>query len=408
MTNNGLSDHIGVAQILPYLEGLTGRGHSIECISVEFPERDEIYQRDVKPRLDAAGIGHYPIIRAEGRTQRKLERLAMPWRIYLRLKTRISVFQPDLLHCRSYLPLGAVLRAEQTDGLPFIFDMRGFWIDQRIESGLWNPRNPFFKAAIARLRKQEHTAYRQAAAIVVLSEEAEQAVKTSSDFGGGRVSVIPCSVDITHFTPMPDKRDAMRQALGLDRSELVLAHLGSTGPVYRIDAAYRLLDRLKHLGYSCKLLLLGDHDISAHVRHACSIGCSVTDGDFRTRRVPHSEVPMHLSAADFGLTFCIQEFSSLGVSATKTGEYLACGLPVISNNGIGDIDKIIEGGLNGLVLKDFSDRQILAAATQIGNGNFDSAEEIRDRAAPLFNIDRAIDLYDDLYCHVLNNSLPRQ
>lgn len=44
----------------------------------------------------------------------------------------------DILHCRSYISGIIGLLFYFTHNTPFIFDMRGFWIDEKIESGSWS------------------------------------------------------------------------------------------------------------------------------------------------------------------------------------------------------------------------------------------------------------------------------
>ncbi len=401
LTNNGLADHIGVAQVLPYLEGLAKRGHSIECISVETPNQDEVYESDVRSRLQAAGITHHTIRRSENHHFRSFERFLISRRMYSLLVKRIDTFQPDLLHCRSYMPLGATLKASAVKNIPFIFDMRGFWIDQRVESGIWNTKNPIFKAVIRHFRRQEAEAFSKAAGVVVLTEDAKSAVTQREDYNADNLIVAPCSVDQSHFNFRNGARGKIRTELGFLPTDIVLAYLGSTGPLYPIDLVYRLFSQLREYGYSPKLLMLGNHDVKHQIQNAMKAGCVLKAEDIKAKLLRHEQVPEYLSAADVGLAPLLQTFSSLGVSATKIGEYLSCGLPVICNSGVGDIHSIIEQGRTGWVLEDFSNEQIKRAAQQITSGRFLPPQEISRKAAEVFNIVHAVDRYDELYHSII-------
>lgn len=401
LTNNGLADHIGVAQVLPYLEGLAQKGHTIGCISIESPDQDQTYQDIVKPRLIAAGIAHYPIRRSRFALVRKWERFVMQARLHRRLVAQIKQFQPDIVHCRSYMPLGATLKATAKFGVPFIFDMRGFWIDQRLESGNWPLQNPFYKAVIKHFRKLESRAFTDAAGVVVLTQDAKDVVTKRPDYKAPFVIVAPCSVQQSHFNFRADARQNVRSALGYRLDDIVLAYLGSSGPLYPMEAAYRLFGQIKAIGGSPKLLMLGTHNVDFHIACAKADGIEIAPCDITAHHLRHDQVPDFLSCADVGLSPLIQTFSSLGVSATKTGEYLSCGLPVISNAGVGDVDKIIQHGKTGWILADFSHGQIAKAAAHIVGGGFLSHQEINRLATKSFDIDSVISKYDELYGAIL-------
>ena len=57
--------------------------------------------------------------------------------------------------------------------------------------------------------------------------------------------------------------------------------------------------------------------------------------------------------------------SKLASSPTKNGEYLACGLPLILNAGIGDSDALINEWQAGVLIDDFTDEAFAEAASKI-------------------------------------------
>ncbi|WP_289043126.1 glycosyltransferase [uncultured Aliiroseovarius sp.] len=395
VTNNGLSDHIGTAQVLPYLEGLAARGHQIACLSVEHPARQDDFAAKVAPRLERAGILHNPIWRRTLPLAGKLERFTMPGLMQSRLERLVDTFQPDLIHCRSYMPLGAVLPVSLRHGLPFVFDMRGFWVDERCEAGIW--QGPMGRSIARHFRKLEARAISGASAIVALTHDAKTVVATRRPSAGSVTSVIPCSVDQTRFRPDKALRASTRLALGYSAKDVVLVHLGSAGPLYQMGTTYRLLAALQAQGMRARLLLIGDHDAHQHVLAAQGYGVTLDPAHLTCRKVPHDNVPAFLNAADIGLSFRIASKSSLGVSATKVGEYLSCGLPVISNTGIGDINDILPDRRFGLVLAHHDTPAIEHAARTIATAPFAPRAMIRAHASTRFSLDRACDQYDALY-----------
>lgn len=238
---------------------------------------------------------------------------------------------------------------------------------------------------------------REAAAIVVLTDDARQIVMSRKEYQGAPVHVIPCSVNLSKFDFDQDAREAVRRELGVETGEVLLVYTGSTGAVYRTDQIFRVHATASSRGLKTRLLFLGKHDHSRLVREGQTHSAGLTPEDVLVRSVAHHEVSRYLSAADLGACFLVTSFSSLGVSATKVGEYLCCGLPVLANAGIGDIDNIIHEGDNGFVVRDFSDRSVEALVEAIPALMKTDRRAIRSRARELYDLERAIDRYEAIY-----------
>ena len=43
----------------------------------------------------------------------------------------------DILHVRSYIPALIALPTKKLTGAKMLFDIRGFWADERVDSGIW-------------------------------------------------------------------------------------------------------------------------------------------------------------------------------------------------------------------------------------------------------------------------------
>lgn len=393
ITNNGLADRIGQAQVLPYLEGLAGRGHQIACLSVESANTSDPQRQDLCRRLDQAGILHVPLQRQAKTLARKLGRFTMPRLLSAKLDELIADFQPDLMHCRSYMPLGPVLKANQKHDLPFIFDMRGFWIDERLEAGIWS--GTIGKSYAQHFRKLEAQAVAKASSVITLTHDAKRVV-IGLGANARNIDVIPCCVDQSKFRPDRTSRAAVRNQLGFSEYDIVLMHLGSCGPLYRMDVTYRLIAALKAKGARAKLLLLGEKDATPHIQSARANGITLDPADLRALSVPHHRVPAFINASDVGLSFRLPSRSSLGVSATKVGEYQSCGLPVISNRGVGDIEQLLNQGDLGLVLDNLSDQAICNLADQLLTSHFAPPASISRRAG-YFSMASAVQQYDAIY-----------
>jgi hypothetical protein len=53
----------------------------------------------------------------------------------------INAKEIKLIHCRSYLTSLIGLKLRSKYQIPFLFDMRGFWADERMDGGIWKRSN---------------------------------------------------------------------------------------------------------------------------------------------------------------------------------------------------------------------------------------------------------------------------
>jgi glycosyltransferase involved in cell wall biosynthesis len=88
------------------------------------------------------------------------------------------------------------------------------------------------------------------------------------------------------------------------------------------------------------------------IRRLSALGMS--ESDYLVKKVSPEDVPRYLKAADFAVSLIKPCYSKISSSPTKIAEYLASGLPVISNAGIGDLDDVIAEDNVGVILDDFN------------------------------------------------------
>ena len=103
-----------------------------------------------------------------------------------------------------------------------------------------------------------------------------------------------------------------------------------------------------------------------------------------------------LSAADAGISFVRSTFSKLGSSPTKIGEYLACGLPIVANAGVGDVDRLVVDDGAGVLVSSFSEGELAASVCELLTMSSNS-ETYRALAEKRFDLRDAIDTYGSVY-----------
>src|SRR5207342_2062321 len=110
------------------------------------------------------------------------------------------------------------------------------------------------------------------------------------------------------------------------------------------------------------------------------------EGDLFIKKVQAAEIPRHLSAADIAVSFIKNCYSKQASSPTKNAEYLACGLPIIANAGIGDVDEQILSNRVGTIVIEFSREGYLRSLEDIAELG-DVADRCRETAAREFDLE---------------------
>jgi glycosyltransferase involved in cell wall biosynthesis len=94
-------------------------------------------------------------------------------------------------------------------------------------------------------------------------------------------------------------------------------------------------------------------------------GLGFGENDFSVLSVPPIDVPKYLGASDVAVSFIKSCYSKQSSSPTKIAEYLAAGLPVVANRGVGDVDSTIENNSVGAILDSFDRDSYLESIREV-------------------------------------------
>ena len=195
LSYDGMSDPLGQSQVLPYLAGLSRRGHRIALVSFEKPSRTAAEMESAQRACAAAGVDWHPL---RYHKNPPVLSSAFDAMIMLRAAKRLHcALHFDWLHCRSYLPALVGLAMKRRHGTRFLFDMRGFWADERVDGGLWRLGNPLHRTVYDFFKRKEADFLAESDHVVSLTENARDILLARGDRtpGAPAISVIPCCVD---------------------------------------------------------------------------------------------------------------------------------------------------------------------------------------------------------------------
>lgn len=395
VTYDGITDPLGRSQVLPYLTGLSRLGHRITILSSEKPDREARDGDRIRAICDAAGIEWIPI-----RYHKKPPVLSSAWDAISLRRAAERLHRKkrfDIVHCRSYIPGIAGMHLKRKFGVRFLFDMRGFWPDEKVEGKNWPQSNPVFRRVYTWFKKLEEELLTGADHIISLTYEGERQLRTRPQFQptGPDITVIPCCVDFTHFPLVdPTQRQAGRGALGLADDARVLVYLGSLGAWYMLD---EMLDffRVMLARDPKAAFLFVTHDAPEGIR-AAAAARGVPEDRLVIRGASREEVPLFVAAADIGIFFIAPVFSKKASSPTKMGEMLALGLPLVTNAGVGDVAQIVEDTGCGIAIERFDDPAYEEALDRI-EAMVSAPAAQREKALPWFDVEIGIARYAEVY-----------
>ncbi len=404
LSYDGMTDPLGQSQVLPYLLGLCEKGYIIHLVSFEKPEYFKLQASNIKEVLIGKSINWYP----QNYTKRPpiistLIDISKMRKVATRI---IRSNQPDLIHARSYISGIVANSLSKKYDLPYLFDMRGFWADERVDGNIWNLKNPLYRIIYQYFKQKEKVLIKNSDGIISLTENAKQEIRSWNIISNAdeKITVIPCCCDIELFDP--EKFETNRE---YDKIKgLVKA---SDGPVFvylgAIGTWYLLSEMLAFFKY-----ILNTHPRSTFLfitREPSKLILStakeynIPQGRLIITAAERKYIPSLLSLANYGIFFIKPSYSKKASSPTKQGELMAMGIPVFSNSGVGDTDLVINKYHSGVLVDPLDDSGFTAAISQLEDVNKLDHQKIREGAIDFFSLKKGIDNYKAVYEKLIIN-----
>ncbi|MCH2231483.1 MAG: glycosyltransferase [Crocinitomicaceae bacterium] len=389
-----MTDPLGQSQVLPYLKGLTEKGYEFHLISFEKDDKFKRHKKHIQSICDESGIVWHPQdYRNEGglkktiRQVRKMKKVAN----YLHQKHRF-----DIVHCRSYISALIGMKMKQNHGVKFIFDMRGFWADERIDGGIWNLNNKLYKTIYNYFKRKEIQFFNHSDYTISLTENGKNEIcswpKIKEDI---KIKVIPCCVDLNKFDPKKIDQthiDERKLELGFSSKDYVLGYVGSIGTWYMLDEMMDYFKVLSAKKENTKFLFVSGESKEKIIAVAKEKG--ICENELEVISVLHHEVPLHISLFDASIFFIRATYSKKASSPTKQGEIMAMGVPLVCNSGVGDTDEIVRRYNAGNVINKFNEE---AYASNIIDASTFDTEKIKAGADSYFSLTEGVERYAEVY-----------
>ena len=394
ITYDGLLDPVSQSQVLPYLKKLSAKGIKISIISFEKKERlkDKKAFNLCQNELKSCSLKWIPL---------RYHKLPLiPATIFDILQgvclgfTAILSKKNGLIHARGYVAALIALFLKYVTGSKIVFDMRGFWPDEKVDAGAWK-KNGMLYFFVKKIEKQLITRTDE---IVVLTEAAKKYL--SDKFPHASTTVIPCCVDTNVFEAEKNKDKDIIQDKA--RNRFIITYLGSLGTFYELEGmiAFFKIFKMKQSQAFFKIVTN-----SSHQRVQVLIQKSHLDNsDYAVSNLEYQEVPFALANSDVSIMFYRRHLSGIGCSPIKFSESLSCGVPVIINSDIGDTEELLKKERIGVVVDSLSEMALEKAADELMQ-LLSEGDRLRNRcrriAERYFSLTEGIKKYWQVYQNVL-------
>jgi glycosyltransferase involved in cell wall biosynthesis len=386
---DGILEPLGQSQVLRYLEKLSTK-HEIYLISFEKPDDWAQIEKweALKGQTENAGIHWIPM-----HYHKRPSGLATAFDIlqgivvgcWITIRHGIQI-----VHARSYVPSVIALFLKKMLGVKYIFDMRGFWADERVDGGLWSKDGRMYRVA-----KWFERRFLLSADRVVSLTNAAVDVMTSFPYlqeDMPHFEVITTCTDLDLFKP--DEAISGNQK---KYRPFTLGYVGSVGVWYLFDETLKCFKELLRLIPNARLQILnrGEHDyiherITAH---------GISEESIRIEVADHTGVAEAMQKMDAGVFIIKPAYSKLASAPTKLGEFLGCGVPCMGNTNVGEMADILEGEQVGVALDDFSENDIekgIARLVELTREP-DIKQRCRQVALNHFSLESGVAAYDRIY-----------
>jgi glycosyltransferase involved in cell wall biosynthesis len=296
------------------------------------------------------------------------------------------------------------LQLKRKFAVKFIFDMRGFWANERVDGNIWNLKNKIHKRIYNYFKKKEIEFLSNADYTISLTQNAKDEILSWKQFQHKPIpiAVIPCCADLDLFSEKNTDRSKLQELRNnnnIRENDLVVSYLGSIGTWYLLDEMLDFFKQLSIHKQNVKFLFITPDDKNIIYQKAAAKG--IAKDKLIIQSAGRKEVPLYLSLSQLSLYFIKPVYSKKASSPTKTGEIMALGIPIITNSGIGDSDQIIMDSGSGVLVQVFTNEEYNRIINQIDVLLTTDKTKITAAAQNYFSLEKGIELYNGVYKNLL-------
>jgi len=302
-------------------------------------------------------------------------------------------YKIKVVHARSYPPALIALFLKKFFGIKFLFDMRGFWADERVDGNIWNKDSQIYRVT----KSLEESFIVNSDHIISLTNAAVNEMEQFPYLASASlpISVISTCVDLEKFTP---------KNKNIESENFILGYLGTVGTWYLFEETIQAFKILLEIRPLAKILIINKGEHKFIQESLVNQGISLDLVEIRSAK--HDEIPCLIKSMSAAVFFLKPLFSKQAAAPTKLGELLASGIPCLTNAGVGDMANIIRNGGVGIAINGFSNSAIEDGVNGLIEltKQEDIIEKCRKTAELNFSLEDGIKSYAKIYKSLMNKS----
>jgi glycosyltransferase involved in cell wall biosynthesis len=402
---DGMTDQLGQSQVIPYLKALTKKGsYNFVLVSCEKKKYFIQNRKIVEDLLKDFPITWQPQI--YHKFPPVLSSVFDLWNIYRNAKKLHAKYDFKLVHCRSYISSLVGLAFKKKYNIPFIFDMRGFWADERVDGNLWDIKKPVYKFVYTFFKKKELEFLNNSYKTISLTKAGKKEILKWGNLKIKEedIAVIPCCVDLEHFSEKNVNQtfvDAFKKKENISSENFILTYLGTIGTWYMLPEMLRFFFLLQEQNKSAKFLFISPEESHEYIRSEANKN-GIQNNQLILFHAKRKEVPSLISLSNYSIYFIKPAYSKTSSSPTKQAELMAMGVPSITNKYIGDTEAILTSTNAGIIVEDFTDQSYQEVILKIVNKTYTfNSSEIKKGALDYYSLELGAEKYFKIYSSII-------
>ena len=395
LSYDGITDPLGQSQILPYLFGVASKNNykitivSFEKIKNHLQNKDVILNKLNKNNVEWIPLRYtkYPPI------------FSTLWDVY-KLSKSINKLKNkglDLIHCRSYITTIVALGFKKKYKVPFIFDMRGFYADERVDGKIWSLNNFIYKKIYNYFKSKEKEFLQFSDYTISLTENGKKEILSWNLANQSKIKVIPCCTDKNLFQTKNIQN--VRAELDFNKEDFIISYVGSIGTWYMLDEMLDFFKCLQIKKSKAKFLFITKDDPQLILEKVKSKKIDISS--IKIQPSSREMMPSYIGVSNFSIFFILPVFSKKASSPTKMGEIMNLGIPIICNSGVGDVDEIMGKSMPELLVKEFSNNEYQRVIDLITNNYQPNQKNITKTSHSYYSLEKGVEKYKEVYQEVL-------
>lgn len=353
------------------IAGLLKEGHRIDVLCPTptrgiTQEQAKVYARKKEETLFDGGVQVKRFLAPREGKNPLLRALRYFWCNYRQLRLGGAYRDTELIFAVSTPPTQGLLagmlkkRLQKKTGrrIPFVYCLQDVFPDSLVTTNLARKESLLYRMG----RKLEDRTYRQADAIIVISESIKQNL-LEKGVPEEKITVISNWIDTNRVRPVSKEENTLFEAFSIDRAKFTVVYAGNLGEA---QGAGVILDAAKLLPQIQFVIFGGGAGYEEAARRAKTIPNVIING-----LQPQSRVPEVYSLGDIGLITCKKGVGTSGMPS-KTWSIMACATPIVAAFDQGsELDRILTDAKAGVCVAP-ENPQALAEAILACRENLDA------------------------------------